>query len=89
MIPPAIRWFPVTLALAALTACHSSGSDDPPVDTTAPSTPAGVVAAATGPATVNLTWNAATDSGGAGIRDYVVYRGGVAVAFVTAMVDPP
>ncbi len=30
-----------------------------------------------------MTWTAATDFGGSGIKDYVVYRGGVAVATVT------
>jgi uncharacterized repeat protein (TIGR03806 family) len=78
-----IRNFLVALAVVAFAACHSSGGSDPPVDTAAPSTPAGVAAAATGPTTVNVTWNAATDSGGSGMKDYVVYRGGASVAFVT------
>src|SRR5262245_14625067 len=82
MISPAIRWISVALALVVLAACHSSGGDDTPADTTAPSTPASVAAAATGPSTVNVTGSAATDSGGSGIKDYVVFRGGVAVAFV-------
>src|SRR5690349_11804639 len=77
-----IRNVVVALAAAVLAACHGSGGGDSPPDTMAPVTPAGVVAAATGPATINVTWNAATDSGGSGLKDYIVYRGGAAVAFV-------
>ncbi|HEY3517833.1 MAG TPA: fibronectin type III domain-containing protein, partial [Gammaproteobacteria bacterium] len=72
----------MALALVVLAGCHSSGGDPAPVDTTAPSTPAGVAAAATGPTTIDVTWNAASDAGGSGVKDYVVYRGGVAIATV-------
>ena len=51
-------------------------------DTTAPSVPAGLSATATGATTVDLSWNAVTDSGGSGLKDYIVYRNGVAVATV-------
>ena len=44
----------------------------PPVDTTAPSQPAGVVANATGPTSVNVTWNASSDD--VGVTGYRVYR---------------
>jgi chitodextrinase len=83
MIGPAFRRLLVALAVAALAACHSSGGDDTPPDTAAPSTPVGVVAAPSGPTAVNVTWNSVTDSGGSGLKDYVVYRGDLAIAFVT------
>ncbi len=35
-----------------------------------------------GATTVNVSWSAASDAGGSGVKDYIVYRGGVAVATV-------
>src|SRR5262245_12325910 len=79
-----IRCVQMAIALVALAGCGGGGSGGgaAPVDTIAPSVPAGVSAASTGPTAIDITWNAATDSGGSGIKDYVVYRGGAAVAFV-------
>lgn len=53
-------------------------------DTTAPSTPSGLTAAAPTAATVKLTWNAATDN--VGVTSYKIYRNGSvnAMATVTA-----
>src|SRR5262249_737803 len=45
-------------------------------DTTPPSTPTNLQAAAVSTTQVNLTWTAATDSGGSGLAGYNVYRGG-------------
>ena len=83
MISRAIRCFQVALALVVLAGCGGSGGDAVPVDTVAPSVPAGVTATATGPTAIDIAWNAATDSGGSGIKDYIVYRGGVVTATVT------
>ena len=54
------------------------------VDTTPPTVPTGVMATATSATTANVSWSAAADPGGSGVKDYIVYRGGVAVATVTA-----
>lgn len=48
-------------------------------DTTAPSVPGGLSATATSPSQINLSWSASTDSGGAGLAGYIVYRGGAEV----------
>ena len=50
-------------------------------DTTAPSTPTGLARTLSG-FTVRLTWRPSTDN--VGVKDYTVYRGGVAVATTTA-----
>ena len=79
----------MALALVVLAGCGGGGSggDAAPIDTTAPSVPAGVAAAATGPTAIDVTWNAVTDSGGSGLKDYIVYRGGVVVATVSTTED--
>ncbi|NLN78175.1 MAG: hypothetical protein GX141_04590, partial [Armatimonadetes bacterium] len=51
-------------------------------DTTAPTVPANLTANATSPSQINLAWSASTDSGGAGLAGYIVYRGGVEVGRV-------
>jgi calcineurin-like phosphoesterase family protein/fibronectin type III domain protein len=48
--------------------CHGAS------DTAAPSTPTNLRASASGPTTVNLTWNASTDN--VGVAGYDVYRNG-------------
>jgi hypothetical protein len=55
-------------------------------DTTAPSVPTGVSATLQSPTgnVVNVTWNASTDTGGSGLRDYLVTRNGTVVATITA-----
>ncbi len=45
-----------------------------PVDTTPPSTVGGLTAAASGSAQVNLSWSAATDTGGSGLAGYKIER---------------
>ena len=53
----------------------------PPPDTTAPSVPAGVVATATGPDTIDLSWTASTDD--TGVAGYHLYRDGMFLTSVT------
>ena len=73
----------------ALTACTGGGSSDPaswsnstsPSDTTAPSRPTGLIAAAAGPAGANLAWSASTDN--MGVTGYIVRRNGIQVAMST------
>jgi Fibronectin type III domain len=64
----------------------SSGSSvttpPPPTDTTAPSTPGGLLATALSPSQINLSWNASTDN--VGVSGYRVYRGGVQIASVAS-----
>jgi uncharacterized repeat protein (TIGR03806 family) len=54
-----------------------------PVDTTPPSVPTGFTTTSIQSATVALSWNAATDTGGSGLRDYRVYRDSTLLATVT------
>jgi YD repeat-containing protein len=49
-------------------------------DATAPSVPAALSATRASATQVNLSWNAATDSGGSGLAGYIVYRGGTQIA---------
>jgi chitodextrinase len=59
-------------------------------DTQAPSTPTGVVATATAPHIINLTWNASTDN--VGVAGYDVYRNGVLLTSLgasTSYTDTP
>ena len=56
-----------------------------PPDTTAPSTPTGLTAAASSCSQINLSWNAATDTGGSGLKGYDVYRDG---AFLKRVLVP-
>ncbi len=55
-----------------------------PPDTTAPSTPTGLVATGIATNQVRLTWNASTDSGGSGLAGYRVYRSGTLITSTTA-----
>src|SRR6266853_1781233 len=50
----------------------------PPVDTTPPSLPTDLTAAAAGSTGANLSWNASTDN--VGVTGYIVRRNGVLVA---------
>ncbi len=45
-------------------------------DKTAPTAPTNLAANAVSPSQINLSWSASTDSGGAGLAGYIVYRGG-------------
>lgn len=53
-----------------------------PADTTAPTTPKTVVAAAVSPSQINLNWSGATDV--VGVYGYYVYRNGSQIANVTS-----
>ena len=57
-----------------------SGGGLPAADTMAPTVPQNLVATATSTTQVNLTWTASTDSGGAGLAGYRVFRGVVQIA---------
>src|SRR5216117_2628868 len=56
----------------------SSGTGNTPGDTTPPSTPIGLTAAAAGSTGANLAWSASTDN--VGVTGYIVRRNGVQVA---------
>jgi parallel beta-helix repeat protein len=60
----------------------TSATTPSPPDSSAPTTPGGLVATAPGPTQVNLTWNASTDD--VGVSGYTVYRNGSALATVSA-----
>jgi chitodextrinase len=53
----------------------------PPLDTTAPSAPTNLVAAAASRSQINLSWGAATDN--LGVAGYYVYRNGIRVGTAT------
>lgn len=53
----------------------------PRADTQPPSTPGGLIAAATGTTGIALSWTRSTDN--VGVSGYWVYRGGVKIATVT------
>ncbi len=55
----------------------------PPGDTTPPSTPTGLTAVNPSGHTVNVHWNASTDTGGSGLAGYIVYRGSTAINFAS------
>lgn len=50
------------------------------VDTTAPSVPTGLAGTVVTANRIDLTWTASTDTGGAGIGGYKVFRGGIQIA---------
>src|SRR6185369_343869 len=52
-------------------------------DTTAPSVPSGLVASAASSGQINLSWSAATDTGGSGLAGYKIYRSGVQIGTST------
>src|SRR5437667_2606364 len=53
-------------------------SNGPPPDTTAPSVPTGLTAAAVSSSQINLSWTASSDN--VGVSGYRVYRGGTQIA---------
>ncbi len=53
-------------------------------DTSAPSVPQGVSAAAVSETQVDLNWNASTDAGGGSVAGYKVYRDGTLLTLVSA-----
>src|SRR5213596_3154871 len=56
----------------------SSGTGNTPADTTPPTTPSGLTAAAAGSTGANLSWGASTDN--VGVTGYIMRRNGVQVA---------
>ncbi|MBV6418740.1 MAG: hypothetical protein CMLOHMNK_03678 [Steroidobacteraceae bacterium] len=76
-------WLSVALAAVfmAVAGCGTGSSpDNTPnqADTTPPSVPMNLAATAPTPTQVQLGWNASTDTGGAGLAGYRVYRNGSA-----------
>lgn len=67
----------LTAALAACEAGHP-----PPVDTTAPSIPAGLTATVVSSSQINLGWSASTDA--VGVTGYIVFRNGTQVGTTTS-----
>ncbi len=53
-------------------------------DAVAPSAPSGVSAAAASCTDVTISWSAATDAGGSGLKGYDVYRNGTMIQQITA-----
>ncbi|AEI12208.1 glycoside hydrolase family 6 protein [Cellulomonas gilvus] len=76
--PLAGQWFEdqfVTLVKNAYPVING-GTTPPPVDTVAPSVPAGLTVGAVTSSSVALSWTASTDNaGGSGVAGYDVYRG--------------
>lgn len=53
-------------------------------DTTPPSAPTGLTATSISPSQINLSWNASTDSGGAGLAGYIIFRNNAEVGRTSA-----
>jgi len=89
-----IRALAMSALVLTVAACGGGGGGDgggnnppPPVeDTTAPSVPSGLSIVSVDQTSVDLSWNASTDSGGSGLRDYTIYRNNVAVSSVATTV---
>lgn len=64
---------------AGNTSAQSSAVNVTTPDTIPPSVPAGLAASAPASGTVNLTWTAASDTGGSGLAGYKIYRAGVQI----------
>jgi chitodextrinase len=64
---------------AGNTSAQSSAVNLTTPDTIPPSIPTGLAASAPASGTVNLTWAAATDTGGSGLAGYIVYRAGAQI----------
>jgi len=61
----------------------ASATTQAPPDTTAPSTPTGLIATAASSTQINLAWTPATDN--VGVTGYNIYRGGMQIATVGAV----
>jgi hypothetical protein len=74
-----------TTTSAVITVTVNNPSPPPP-DTTAPTTPTGLNSPSKTTTTITLAWNASTDSGGAGLAGYEIYRSvsGGAFTFLTS-----
>ncbi|HTL86190.1 MAG TPA: PKD domain-containing protein, partial [Acidimicrobiia bacterium] len=68
--------------VSAFSAAASAGTPTCP-DTTAPSVPVSPSATAASCSQVNVSWGASSDTGGSGVKGYIVYRNGVALPLVT------
>src|SRR5213083_1714758 len=75
----------LAVTAVVLTGCNgvgeaetSNGTGNTPADTTPPTTPAGLTAAAAGSTGANLSWSASTDN--VGVTGYIMRRNGVQVA---------
>jgi chitodextrinase len=64
---------------AGNTSAQSSAINVTTPDTIPPSVPTGLAASAPASGTVNLSWTAATDTGGSGLAGYKIYRAGVQI----------
>jgi chitodextrinase/PKD repeat protein len=69
--------------LSAPSSSASATTQAPAVDTTLPSTPAGLTATAASSSQINLSWTSATDN--VGVTGYNVYRGGIQIATLGAV----
>jgi uncharacterized repeat protein (TIGR03806 family) len=80
MLRRILHFFFIAVVTASLVSCGSSSStEETPGDTTAPTTPTGLTATPNSSTIVAVAWNASTDSGGSGLKDYTLYRDNVAV----------
>jgi chitodextrinase len=64
---------------AGNTSAQSTAAGVTTPDTIPPSVPTGLAASAPASGTVNLTWAAATDTGGSGLAGYKIYRAGAQI----------
>ena len=78
-----VRAFDAAGNVSASSSSASATTQAPAVDTTAPSTPAGLTAAAASSSQINLSWTAATDN--VGVTGYNVYRGGLQITTLGAV----
>jgi uncharacterized repeat protein (TIGR03806 family) len=83
----------VITACALLAACGGGGSDlanssssssSSSIDTLAPSIPQDPLATSTSATQVNVSWSASTDTGGAGLAGYRIYRSGATMPLATS-----
>jgi len=78
----------MVMVLMLLVSCSSGGGSSSPgtggtgTDTTAPSMPAGLVAAAASSSAISLSWNGSTDN--VAVTGYKIYRGGTQLSTSTA-----
>jgi len=76
--PPTTTPSPSTTTTATTTATTATSTT---ADTTPPSTPANLSAAAVSPSQINLSWSSSTDN--VGVTGYKIYRGGTQIATIT------
>jgi hypothetical protein len=57
----------------------------PPLDTTAPTTPAGLSSTGVTSTSISLAWNASTDTGGSGLLGYKLYRNGTFITQISSL----